>query len=178
VLEELRFLIGLVVERLPRGDLEGEVELLRQGLHRCIDDVILAAPSLGRKENGGPKRTTVGQGIELGPEGDQQGKLQGLLVSIDIVHGSSGVSEPRKYTGSEEGVDLLLGVYDLLLMLLGKTLTLGLFLEHSRSYLLREPTGFFVLDRLVDPALLESFTDLLADDVGGGILHPCRADLG
>src|SRR5215204_7617752 len=77
VLKELGVLISLVVERLPASDLEGEVELLGQGLHRCIDDVVLAPPSLGRKEDEGPKRTTVGQGIELSSESDEEGKLQG-----------------------------------------------------------------------------------------------------
>src|SRR5215204_1457930 len=73
VLEELGVLISLVVERLPASDLEGEVELGRQRLHGSVDDVILAPPRLGRKQDARSQRSSVWKGFKLGPEGNEDG---------------------------------------------------------------------------------------------------------
>jgi hypothetical protein len=112
VLEELGVFVGLIVEALPRGDLEGEIELLRQRLHRSIDDVVLAAPRLRCKEDARAERSPVGQRFELGTEGDEEGQLQRLLIPVDIVHSSRGVAKPPKDSGDEEFIDLVLGRLD------------------------------------------------------------------
>src|SRR5918994_1479326 len=168
VLEELRVLVSLVVEGLPRGDLEGEVELLRQGLHGGVDDVVLAPPCLCGYQDAGAEWSPVGQRLQLGAESHQQGELESLLVTPYLMHRGRRLAKPSEYTRGEEGVDLLLSGGDLLPVLLSLLGGLSLRLLHHGLCHLSHDAFLFGLHTVVEPALLQSLNPL-DHDIGGRI---------